>query len=190
MYVCRTHFKKEMAGVRSVKDDIPSCFPWRLSPSTLRNDDSAQLPIPCDLFSVHISPMSEAGIFFLWIIYLCPLPIYPLGALFCVVFLFFFWAIPPALKWIFFFFFFLQYWGLNSGIHSCKAGALLLKPLHQPCLWGFFWDRVSWTICLRLASHCDPCASWVGRIYRHEPLATGAQIFLKLVIIKYVRPLW
>jgi hypothetical protein len=27
---------------------------------------------------------------------------------------------------------FLQYWGLNSGPHTCWAGTLLLKPLHHP----------------------------------------------------------
>jgi hypothetical protein len=39
------------------------------------------------------------------------------------------------------------YWGLNSGLLTCLAGALPLELVHQPCfVLGIFWDRVSWNI--------------------------------------------
>jgi hypothetical protein len=39
-----------------------------------------------------------------------------------------------VLEWVFnsLFLSFWQYWSLNSGLHSCKAGTLLLEPCLQP----------------------------------------------------------
>jgi hypothetical protein len=60
------------------------------------------------------------------------------------------------LRWSFFFFsssFFLVYWGLNSGLSTCKAGTLLLEP-HLQFKMGF-----SWTLCLcwpRITSSQSP----------------------------------
>jgi hypothetical protein len=34
--------------------------------------------------------------------------------------------------------FFLQYWGLNSGLHTCYSGTLPLEPLTQPGLPGMY----------------------------------------------------
>jgi hypothetical protein len=42
-------------------------------------------------------------------------------------------------------FFFFQYWGLNSGLWACEAGALLLEPhLYSFLLW-LCWDRGSFS---------------------------------------------
>jgi hypothetical protein len=41
------------------------------------------------------------------------------------------------------FFFFWWNWGLNSGLHSCKAGALLLSHSSSPFCSGYFGDGVS-----------------------------------------------
>jgi hypothetical protein len=53
------------------------------------------------------------------------------------------------------FFFFFQIWGLNSGP----------TPLALLCEW-FFWDRVSWTVCLGWLGTLILLisASWVARI--------------------------
>jgi hypothetical protein len=44
-----------------------------------------------------------------------------------------------------------------------KAGSLLLGPLHQPSLFGYFQDRVSWTICQ-------------GRPWTEIPLISSSQV--------------
>jgi hypothetical protein len=44
------------------------------------------------------------------------------------------------------FFFFLMGCGLNSGLHTCRAGALPLEPHIQSILLWLFGDRVSRTI--------------------------------------------
>jgi hypothetical protein len=52
---------------------------------------------------------------------------------------------------------FWQYWGLNSGPHTCWSGALPLDPLHEPCfVLGICHDRVSRTIFPELALNHDP----------------------------------
>jgi hypothetical protein len=55
---------------------------------------------------------------------------------------------------------------LNSGPHTCYAGALPLEPLLQPFCDEVFWDRVSHTIFLGLASNAILLisASWVAGI--------------------------
>jgi hypothetical protein len=46
--------------------------------------------------------------------------------------------------------------GLNSGLHPCKVGTLLLKPHLGPFWSGYFW-RQGLSNCLpRLASNLDP----------------------------------
>jgi hypothetical protein len=73
------------------------------------------------------------------------------------------------------FFFFLEglwYWGLNSGLGACKAGALPLEPQLQSILLWVFW-RWGLMSCLpELASSLSPPDvslpdSWD---YRDEPL--------------------
>jgi hypothetical protein len=47
---------------------------------------------------------------------------------------------------------------LNSGLHVCKAGALLFQPYLQSIFLWLFW-RLGFSICLglNLASHCLNC---------------------------------
>jgi hypothetical protein len=50
--------------------------------------------------------------------------------------------------WKYFFSFFWWDWVLNSELHVCKAGTLLLEPVLQPIFSGHFGDGVLQTICL------------------------------------------
>jgi hypothetical protein len=45
-------------------------------------------------------------------------------------------------KKISFFFFFKLDWGLNSGLHACKAVLHLLSHTYNPFCSGYFGDRV------------------------------------------------
>jgi hypothetical protein len=47
-------------------------------------------------------------------------------------------------------------WDLNSGLHICKAGALLLEPLHQSILLWLFWRWGLANYLPRLASNLNP----------------------------------
>jgi hypothetical protein len=46
----------------------------------------------------------------------------------------------------FFFSFFLVGWNLNSGLHACKAGILLLEPHIQFLIWNIL-KELSWLLC-------------------------------------------
>jgi hypothetical protein len=43
-------------------------------------------------------------------------------------------------------------WGLNSGLHTCKAGVLLIEPHLQSIFIWLFWRWSSQTVC--------PCWPW------------------------------
>jgi hypothetical protein len=55
------------------------------------------------------------------------------------------------------FYLFWQYWGLDSGFHTCLGGTLPLEPFHEPFfVLGIFQNRVSQTICPGLALNHKP----------------------------------
>jgi hypothetical protein len=47
-------------------------------------------------------------------------------------------------------------WGLNSGLHACKTGALLLEPHLQPILLWLFWRCGLRNYLHRLVSNLNP----------------------------------
>jgi hypothetical protein len=59
-------------------------------------------------------------------------------------------SVPHQIIWVMhmvtsepcFFFTFWWYWSLNSGLHICKAGALLFEARLQPFGSSYFWNRV------------------------------------------------
>jgi hypothetical protein len=48
--------------------------------------------------------------------------------------------------WTFSFLFLLWDWGLNSGLHTCRADTLTLEPNFQFILVWLFWNGILWTI--------------------------------------------
>jgi hypothetical protein len=60
-------------------------------------------------------------------------------------------------------------WGLNLGLCTCKAGALLLEPHLQSILLWLFW-RWGLVFVPRLASNCDSPISFFG--YRWDNRCT------------------
>jgi hypothetical protein len=78
--------------------------------------------------------------------------------------------------------------GLNSGLHVCKAGALLLEPhLQSILLWLFWrWDLANYLPGLAW-KHASPDLSLPSSLdYRHESQALGNIIYFLTDV--YMRP--
>jgi hypothetical protein len=95
-------------------------------------------------------------------------------------------------KFLFLFCLFFFWWdqGFNSGLHTCKAGALPLEPhLQSIWLWLFWgWDLSNCLPCWYLNSFLPISASQVARIIgvttgaRHETVFYRLNLYFKKII--------
>jgi hypothetical protein len=91
-----------------------------------------------------------------------------------------------------FIYLFLRDWGLNSGLHACKAGTLLLEPHLRPFCSAYFGDEVSQivilpTLALQVAgitsvSHWHP----VGRCSLNISVAYDEKLDIFLIKFRYL----
>jgi hypothetical protein len=75
--------------------------------------------------------------------------------------------------------------GLNSGLHTWKAGALPHKPHLQSVLLWLFWRWGTHKLFVQASLNCNPPdLSLPNRwYYRHEPLVLSSQTFLSFLQI-------